>query len=313
MKNDPQQSPLWALSEHGHITGVKGLKLQYCRVPASTTVAFQGTIVLCSGRGESGLKYWELVTQLHQQGFALALWDHRGQGLSARLLADSQIGHVQHFNDYVADMAIFMREQVLPHTAAPHYLLGHSMGGAISCLYLQQYPHHFAKAFLCAPMLGIHLPAPRAVIRPLLALWQRWRPTGYAIGGQAYAPKPFANNPYTSDTARYQWQQALLQQYPQIQVGSPSVHWIQQAIDTCDRLASISLTTPVMIAIGECDSIVDNQAIHAFAAVNNMPVYAVPQGRHELLLEQDSLRTPLLQQLLHWYTPIAMSDICDAS
>ena len=64
---------------------------------------------------------------------------HRGQGRSGRLLADPHLGHVNRFNDYVDDLAAFWQQEVQPGPWRKRYILAHSMGGAISTLFLQIY------------------------------------------------------------------------------------------------------------------------------------------------------------------------------
>ncbi|WP_169628090.1 alpha/beta fold hydrolase [Ferrimonas senticii] len=297
----PSDTSLWQQAEHGYFDGVQNLALRYCilRQPAARTS--RGALVLCTGRGDSFSRYWPQIEWLYQQGFCLYLWDHRGQGLSARLLPNRQVGHVQHFDDYVADMTRFIREKLNPDNPTQRYLLGHSMGGAIATLYLAKYPHQFDKAMLVAPMMDINLPAPRKLLTPLLALFHRLRPTGYAIGGSDYQVKPFADNPYTGDRAQFDWNHWLHQQQPELQVGSPSVHWIRHALAVCDRLSNTQVTTPLLLAIAEQERIVSNPPIYQFAERGGHQTLTIEDGRHELLMERPPLRQQLYNALLQWF------------
>src|SRR4051812_44355355 len=47
-------------------------------------------IVISTGRTESFIKYKELIWDLWQLGYSVFIHDHRGQGLSSRLLADEK-------------------------------------------------------------------------------------------------------------------------------------------------------------------------------------------------------------------------------
>ena len=64
----------------------------------------RGLIVVVNGRSESWLKYGELFHDLQDQGYSVASYDQRGQGLSPRLLAGNpQIGEIDNFDEYARD------------------------------------------------------------------------------------------------------------------------------------------------------------------------------------------------------------------
>ncbi len=85
-------------------------------------------------------------------------FDHRGQGLSDRLLPDSDMGHVYDFNDYIDDMELVLQQLNLSGYQQ-RFVISHSMGGAIATRYLQTHPdHNFDGLILSAPMFGINLP-----------------------------------------------------------------------------------------------------------------------------------------------------------
>src|SRR5271165_2435125 len=112
-------------------------------------------IVISSGRTESFIKYKEFIYDLYLEGYSVFIADHRGQGLSDRVLASEakrQIGHVHDFQDYVSDLKQFYTDFVRPIGQKKHVLLGHSMGGCIASLYLETYTQDFDAAVLCSPM-----------------------------------------------------------------------------------------------------------------------------------------------------------------
>src|ERR1700761_4707764 len=74
----------------------------------------KGTVCIFPGRSEFIEKYFETVRDLRDRGFAVAVLDWRGQGLSDRPLTDAAKGHVRRFSDYDIDLTTFMQQIVLP-------------------------------------------------------------------------------------------------------------------------------------------------------------------------------------------------------
>ena len=61
---------------------------------------------------------------MRNRGFAVALLDWRGQGLSDRALNDRLKGYVGSFSEFDIDLETFMREVVLPDCPPPIFALG---------------------------------------------------------------------------------------------------------------------------------------------------------------------------------------------
>ena len=113
----------------GQIKTPDGAELRYARWPGP--VGCKGTVCVFTGRGEYMEKYFETVHELRERGFAVAMIDWRGQGLSSRRLRDPRKGYVRAFSDFETDVETFVREIVLPDCPPPHFALAHSMGGAV--------------------------------------------------------------------------------------------------------------------------------------------------------------------------------------
>ena len=78
-----------------------GLSLRFARW--APPPGRNGTVCLFGGRAEFIEKYFETVRDLRARGFAVAMLDWRGQGLSARALRNPRKGYVRSFNDYEID------------------------------------------------------------------------------------------------------------------------------------------------------------------------------------------------------------------
>ncbi|MHC6528621.1 alpha/beta fold hydrolase [Vibrio proteolyticus] len=298
---------LWQRREEGFIKSFDKTKLYWCRL---TCDSHNKAIVVVNGRIEAAWKYQELFYDLFQQGYDIYSFDHRGQGLSDRMLGDPQMGHVNDFEDYILDM-----ERLLTHFDLTHYeqrfLLAHSMGGAIATRYLQTHPQHsFDAIAVSAPMYGVSVPwylSPIAV--PLsMAMTTIYAQPTYAPGHQAYYPKPFEINPLTQSEVRYRWFRDLYDRMPQLQIGGPSTRWVWQGLLAAKQciLLTRQLTLPFLLLQAERDTIVSNKAqdvfIRKLRKTNPDCELQVIQGsRHELLFEIDRCRNQALDSLLAFF------------
>jgi len=292
----------------GSFKGAGGVPLHFAYVkPAAAKAA----IVLIAGRTESVVKYQELFYDLSRQGYAVFAYDHRGQGLSGRMLADPQIGHVEDFQLYVDDLQTFM-QKMQPEFSAKPLALAHSMGGAILSYYLAQYPDSFQAAVMASPM---HQANAQLVFGPsdgcYLASALGWTcPDCYAgFSAQPYQAGAFSDNPYTHSELRYQRFRAAYQQYPKVQLGGPSWHWLAEACHVAAELPQIAgqIKTPVLILQAGADAIVTAAAQQQFCQVlgpqcEGGSVKVIAGAAHELLIEADAYRLPALTAIQQFFS-----------
>ena len=148
------KNPVPSGAQTGTIAGYGGVRLRFARWEP-TRGPHRGTICLFQGRTEYIEKYFEVVADLRRRGFAVATLDWRGQGGSERLLGNPRKGHVRSFADFDRDLALFMKEVVLPSCQAPYIALAHSMGGNILLRNASDSGSWFSRMVLCAPMVAI--------------------------------------------------------------------------------------------------------------------------------------------------------------
>ena len=300
---------LWQQRKEGYISGVGHKKLFWISLASPSHTK---AIVVVNGRMESTWKYQELFYDLFRQGFDIYSFDHRGQGLSDRVLDSHPLrGYVHHFNDYVQDMQI-LTEHFSLEQYQEKYILGHSMGGTIATRYLQTNPEHpFDAMALSAPMFGINMPGYlKPIGRPVSRLLKELKPAeAYAPGQKDYYAKPFENNPLTQSLIRYTWFRQLYKEMSELQLGGPTIHWVWQslmAIGTCMQTTR-AITIPTLILQAEKDEIVDNKAQHRFqrrlAKTNSHAMLKVMhQSRHEVLFEQDPIRNQALDTVFQFFS-----------
>ena len=292
----------------GEFKGKDGVTIRYA---ALRQAKVDRAILIVNGRVESYLKYQELAWDLWRQGYSLYLIDHRGQGMSDRMLDDPQKGYVDQFDDYVVDLKQFHDQIIMADQPAKLFLLAHSMGGAISARYLERWPDDIKAAVLSSPMLGINLGGlPKWLAKGLASTigtvggWFGEPP--YGPGQSAYQDHGFADNELTHSQPRYQAFRQIYEQHPQIKLGGATAHWIYQGITGADAAIADAgaIKTPLLVLQAGNDSVVDNTAQDRFCTIakceGGKPL-RIEGAWHELFIESDDKRQPALTAMVDFF------------
>ncbi|ENO3942930.1 MULTISPECIES: alpha/beta fold hydrolase [Aeromonas] len=292
----------------GEFKGKDGVTIRYA---ALRQAKVDRAILIVNGRVESYLKYQELAWDLWRQGYSLYLIDHRGQGMSGRMLDDPQKGYVDQFDDYVLDLKQFHDQIIMADQPAKLFLLAHSMGGAISARYLERWPDDIKAAVLSSPMLGINLGGlPKWLAKGLASTigtvggWFGEPP--YGPGQSAYQDHGFADNELTHSQPRYQAFRQIYEQHPQIKLGGATAHWIYQGITGADAAIADAgaIKTPLLVLQAGNDSVVDNAAQDRFCTIakceGGKPL-RIEGAWHELFIESDDKRQPALTAMVDFF------------
>ncbi len=87
-------------------------------------------VAICHGLNSHSGEYLWVGEQLQDVGFAVYALDLRGRGKS-----EGERFYVDDLADYVGDVAALVELAKTRHPGVPVYLLGHSAGGVVSCVY----------------------------------------------------------------------------------------------------------------------------------------------------------------------------------
>ena len=257
-------------------------------------------ITLVNGRCESYLKYQELAYNIYQKGFAVFLFDHLGQGCSSRLLANPHKGHIDHFDSYIDGLDTFVKDVVIANWQGKHYLLAHSMGAAISYLYLASRAHPFSCGVLSAPMFGIPTNGLPFTFAHSLAwvLTKLGLGKYYFLGQQNYQAKPFENNQLMQCETRYKEFRELYSTHPYLQLGGVTIGWLRQAFSAITKMKKCAPSLPIMMLQAEKDTIVLNHAQDAIVEKHiNINKITYQNSLHEILFEIDTIREQALSDI----------------
>ena len=271
----------------------------------------KGMIIVINGRAQSTLNYAELFYDLYNQGYSVISYDHRGQGLSPHLVpANSQIGHIEHFIDYSADLNAFMEQVVKPpHPSSKSlFLIAHSMGAAVATEYLETHttPPPFEAAVFCAPMYQINTaPYPERLAHFIVGSLQTLGlGRHYAPGEHDYNPQePFSKNKVTHSLIRWQQMQQIKNDYPSALIAGASSSWVNTSLSTTRmiRARESAITVPTLILEAGEDQFVINQAeTRAGQIIPQCQLRAFPTAKHEILMESDPIRTQALREILRF-------------
>ncbi len=268
-----------------------------------------GTVLVLHGFTENAFKYSELIYSLLRNGFSVVAYDQRGHGRSGRVegLSDASVTHVDAFEDYVNDLEIVCQNLLAP-MPEPHMIFAHSMGGAVTSLYLESHPDTFAAASLCAPMI-----APNTSGIPVFVASAICGAAGLLKHGKRH---PFFMKPWSgpedfdtscaTDPVRFAWYDAVKTAREEFRNSVPTYRWTLESMRVTKKILSPGapekITCPVLLSTAEHDSSVMPEPQKQF-------IERVPKGRrifvsgarHEIFRSKDDVFFPWWHEILAFF------------
>jgi len=288
--------------QEGFFDGAENIKIYYKIFKQKANE--KGAIVISSGRTEAAVKYKELIFDLYNNGYSIYINDHRGQGLSGRMVEEHDMGYIDKFQYYIDDLKLFYDNYVVKGNHKHIFLLAHSMGGAIGVTYLEQYPDDFEKAAFSSPMLGLPMPSCGAV-----KILEGKKPE-FALGQTVYMDDSvkFEDNHLTYSRIRYQRILDAFNQTVEARLGGASYQWVARSCQQFKYIFSHieSIKTPLILFSAQDEKIVATSAHDRFitrlqALNKSAKGYKVEAAMHELFIERDKARIDVLTKILNFY------------
>jgi len=147
--------------DQGSFEGVGGLKI-FTRSWHPTSTPRAVVVIVHGFNSHSGYYQW-VAEQFVNHDLAVYALDLRGRGQS-----DGERFYVQNFADYVNDVAAFVTMAKADHPELLVFLLGHSAGGVVSCIYTLE--HQAELAGLICESFAHEVPAPDFALAVLKGL-----------------------------------------------------------------------------------------------------------------------------------------------
>lgn len=297
----------WKSREQGYFKGCDGFRLRWC---SFHNPQHQNAIIVVNGRTECIEKYKEFFFDLFQQGYDIYSFDHRGQGLSDRLVTGCDIGHVAEFEDYVDDLDSFIQQIVSQKSYKKRMMLANSMGGPIALLYVDKKNHEIDALALSSPMLGINTSPLLQKIAPTLCKVLSYfdYPADYAPTQAPFCITPFDENLSTHSKNRYQFMQSIFKSNNKLTVGGSSNQWVWQSMQAAKKAMKTAnnLEIPLLLLQASKDKVVSNVAIFDYYNARqsaNLPIQfeIIANANHELIFESDEIRNRALSAMSKFF------------
>ena len=275
----------------------------------------RGTVVIVHGFTENADKFAELIHSLLRNHYSVLAYDQRGHGRSWRPegIDDLSLTHVDRFDEYVNDLRALC-DQRLRDMPKPWMAFAHSMGGAVTARFLEQWDGVFERVALCSPMIAPNTGLPNFVakgvcqVNVLLGRSRR----------RVFISKPFSG-PEDFDTScasgreRFDWYDAIRVGTPAFQNNGPTYGWTLESLRIARQLMLPGevekIRVPVRVYTAEDDNSVLPQAQELFGArLKDGQRVLVRGARHEIYRSGDAVLFPWWHEVLEYFNGNVKND-----
>ena len=288
----------------GYFAGYDGNPIHYVRYASEAPKA---TVIISHGFTESAEKWHEIAYYLLNFGYDVYIIEHRGHALSYRSVADKTLTHIDRFDEYVRDFALFV-DLVRAERQTDLYLLAHSMGCAIGLLYLESRPEAFKKVFLSSPMImpstgGIPAWCGRFITRAAI-IFGKGKKRAF-VSGVYPGDEKFEDSAKTS-RARFDEYNAIKRSNPDYQNYSCTYGWVNNSLRVCKKILKKGepekIAAKVFIAIAGLDATVERKPQLALARRLRACEYKIYEGaKHEIYGSADPVAKEYFADLLSFF------------
>lgn len=270
------------------------------------------TVTIVHGFNEYKEKFQEIIYYMLQSKIQVIVYDQRGHGDSKLTSQQTQIDS-QNFNEYVLDLKIIIDQVVRPVMSINQKLIifSHSMGGAVTTSYIEQYADEVDAAILNTPMFMIDTGNyPQSFtylyskIMSKLGYGRRYIPTTQAFDSSRHtiydeSPEESISN----SQIREEYFHKVNIKVHSLPTRGGSLNWLKTAFDTThailkpERLAQVKI--PVLLIRAGEDNLVKKEGI--FTAGHYLPNVErvfIPDSKHQTYLDHDKALKRYVKMLI---------------
>jgi alpha-beta hydrolase superfamily lysophospholipase len=264
------------------LTGVGGLRIYW--QAWFPDAAPRAVVVIAHGLGEHSGRYQHVGEHLARDGYAVYALDHRGHGRS-----EGPRGLIDRLENAIADLDSLVVLGAGESPATPVFLLGHSMGGALSLSYTIKHEDRLAGLILSGPLAALDAaPAPARIAARVLSAVAPRLPL-IAVDGTLVSRDPAVVKAYMDD---------------------PLVHHAKFPVRTVAELAAAvesfpegvgRITVPTLVMYGTADGLCPTEGsvmLGERLGSSDKTVTAYESLYHEILNEPE--QDQVLGELCTW-------------
>ena len=271
------------LHHDGHFEAHDGVRLyEQCWLPETDAEA---VVILVHGFTEHSGRYAAVAEELNRQGYAVYAPDLRGHGRSQGAPV-----FVKSFDQYLADLEVFVRSVRRREPDKPLFILGHSMGGAIAAQFTATRQPDVEGLVLSAPAVRIGkgvFPLLRRAASVVGRWFPRLRMVRMGFGWISRDPEVVAH--FHRDPLVFHGR------FP-VRMGAEILRAAQRVQDDAE-----SIRLPLLILQGTGDRIVDpkgSRRLHTLAASKDKTIRLYEGLYHDLFHEPE--RDEVTADLVGW-------------
>ena len=275
----------------------------------------KGTIILQSGRTEFIEKYYEVVSEFIERGFAVAMMDWRGQGLSSRIANNKRIGHIDKFETYDQDLVKVVNECFKSNCPEPFVGFGHSMGGCLMTSYFISTESILSKCILCAPMVSVRANAVSRRIVSLLGIFENFGLGAFPMqkpswdDGSGWQEESFLENALTTDEDRFNKTFKFLNQFPDLGIRGITIGWLKHALIRTNAFKSLdwssAIKKPLLLLDATNDKLVNSSLNKELLGQSYLTTIVSIESQHEIMMEKDEIRRKAWKAIDQFLTPVS--------
>lgn len=269
----------------------------------------KASIVIVHGLSEFTKKFYEIAFYFLNQSYNVFIYDQRCHGFSSRLTDKMDLLHVDSYKDYVSDLNDFIDKIVIPADNKPLYIYAHSMGGAVSALYLAQNPDKIKKAVLSSPMF-------EPKVGGVSHRTARWS-TGLAsklLGkkrkfyfSREFNPNIARNKKVDASENRFLYNMELRRNEPHYRSTPMTYGWVHESLLLRATLLKQKfidkIKTPILILSSANDTVVENEPQFIFA--EKCPVceiVSIENTNHSMLTAKQEIIVEHINKTLEFFS-----------
>lgn len=268
----------------------------------------RGSIVIVHGYTEFLKKYYELCWYFANLGYNVFMYDARGHGFSHREVPDTELTHINSYNDYAKDLDCYIRSIVTPNCDnTPIHLYSHSLGGAVSILYLSNFDTPVKKTVLSAPMIyPVCVSLPRFVLKKLVegeANKFGWN-ARFKFSSH-FNPDAKAENSSDASHERFYYNLNMRINEPRYRNSAGTNRWMHEALrvieDILNKKTIKNINTELLMVIAGKDTVVRVKPQRKFAKKVGCKVLYFENAKHALTSMPEADLKTYIEKLTEFY------------